>query len=94
MLFDWLIVGQMMSTNSATAVRGPSHVVKRGKTPVLTRDETRLLLHTIEPDSIRGLRDRALNGVLVYSFARTGAALGLKVEDYYPQGKRLAAPPA
>lgn len=88
MCFDWLIIGQVLSTNPATAVRGPSHVVKRGKTTVLTRDETRQLLDAIENDSIGGLRDRALISVLVYSFARIGAALGLKIEDYYPQGKR------
>ncbi len=88
MLFDWLIVGQVIAANPAAAVRGPSHVVKRGKTPVLTRDETRQLLDAIETDTIGGLRDRALIGVLVYSFARIGAAIGLKVEDYYPQGKR------
>jgi site-specific recombinase XerD len=88
MLFDWLIVGQVMPSNPASAVRGPAHVVKRGKTPVLSRDEARELLDAIETDSIGGLRDRALIGVMVYSFARIGAAIGLKLEDYYPQGKR------
>jgi site-specific recombinase XerD len=34
-LFDWLVVGQVMPANPASSVRGPSHVVKRGKTPVL-----------------------------------------------------------
>jgi len=38
MLFDWLIVGQILAINPAHAVRGPKHVVKRGKTPVLTRN--------------------------------------------------------
>jgi site-specific recombinase XerD len=33
MLFDWLIVGQILAINPAHAVRGPKHVVKRGKTP-------------------------------------------------------------
>lgn len=88
MLFDWLIVGQVMPSNPASAVRGPAHVVKRGKTPVLSRGEARELLDAIETDTIGGLRDRALIGVMVYSFARIGAATGLKVEDYYPQGKR------
>jgi len=37
---------------------------------------------------IPAIRDRALIGVLVLSFARIGAALAMKVEDYYPQGKR------
>lgn len=32
MLFDWLVVGQVVSTNPAAHVRGPSHVVSTGKT--------------------------------------------------------------
>ena len=88
MLSDWLVVGQVVPTNPAHSVRGPKHVVKRGKTPVLTREETRELLDSIDTDTIRGLRDRALIGVLVYSFARIGAALALKVDDYFPEGKR------
>src|ERR1700720_1735793 len=35
MLFDWLITGQVVPVNPASAVRGPKHVVKVGKTPVL-----------------------------------------------------------
>jgi site-specific recombinase XerC len=70
MLFDWLVVGQIMPTNPAHSVRGPKRGVKRGKTPVLTREETRKLLDSIDTDTIPGLRDRALIGVLVYSFAR------------------------
>lgn len=88
MLFDWLVVGQVMPANPAHSVRGPKHVIKRGKTPVLTREETRELLDSIETNSVIGLRDRALIGTLVYSFARIGAALTMKVEDYFPEGKR------
>jgi integrase/recombinase XerC len=35
-----------------------------------------------------GLRDRALIGLMVYSFARIGAALGMTVEDVYTQNRR------
>src|SRR4051794_12014259 len=35
MMFDWLATGGVLPFNPATAVRGPKHVVKRGKTPVL-----------------------------------------------------------
>jgi integrase len=35
-----------------------------------------------------GLRDRAILGVMVYSFARVGAVVGMKVDDYYQNGKR------
>jgi hypothetical protein len=52
-MLDWLIVGQVMPSNPAGAVRGRSHVVKRGKTPVLTREETRQLLDAIETGSAR-----------------------------------------
>ena len=32
-LFDWMVIGQIMPTNPAAAVRGPRHIVRRGKTP-------------------------------------------------------------
>jgi site-specific recombinase XerD len=88
MLFDWLVTGQVIPVNPAHSVRGPKYVVKRGKTPVLTAEETRQLLDAIQTQTISGLRDRALIGVLVFSFARIGAALAMNVEDYYPEGKR------
>jgi integrase/recombinase XerD len=88
MLFDWLVVGQIVPTNPAHSVRGPKHVVKSGKTPVLTAEETRELLDSIDTNTLAGVRDRALIGVLVFSFARIGAALAMKIEDYFPEGKR------
>jgi site-specific recombinase XerD len=88
MLFDWLILGQVVEINPAQAVRGPKHVLKKGKTPVLDEDEARALLASIDSSDIIGLRDRALIAVCLYSFARIEAALGMDVGDYFPQGKR------
>ena len=89
MLFDWLIVGQIFAgPNPAAAVRGPKHVVKKGKTSVLDGDEAKKLLDSIDVSTLVGLRDRALIALLVYTFARVSAALHMNVEDYYPQGKR------
>jgi site-specific recombinase XerC len=88
MLFDWLVVGQVLAVNPAHAVRGPKHVVRRGKTPVLTEDQARHLLDSIDITTLVGLRDRALIGVMIYSFARIGAVVAMRVEDYYPGGKR------
>jgi len=88
MLFDWLIVGQIVGQNPAAAVRGPKHVVKKGKTPVLDGDEARKLLESIDTSTAVGLRDRALIALLIYTFARISAAIHMNVEDYYPQGKR------
>jgi len=88
MLFDWLVTGHVLDVNPAHAVRGPKHVVRKGKTPVLTGDEARALLDSIDTSSVVGLRDRALIGLMTYSFARIGAVLKMKVGDYFIQGRR------
>ncbi len=88
-LFDWLVIGQVVPVNPAASVRGPRHIVKSGKTPVLEPAEARALLDSIDIMTPAGLRDRALIGLMVYSFARIGAALGMKVEDVFTQKRRL-----
>jgi site-specific recombinase XerD len=88
MLFDWLVTGHVVPINPAWSVRGPRHVVKKGKTPVLSAAEARQLLDSIDTSTAIGLRDRALIGLMCYSFARVSAVAGMNVEDYYQQGKR------
>jgi integrase len=88
MLFDWLVTGQVVPANPAWSVRGPKHVVRRGKTPVLSAAEARTLLDSIDVSALAGLRDRAVIGLMVYSFARVSAAVGMDVMDYFQQGKR------
>jgi integrase len=101
MLFDWLVTGHVINVNPAHAVRGPRYTVKKGKTPVLTVEEAQALLEKIPitrkatsdtetadlPDLV-GLRDRALVAIMVYSFARIGAVIQMKVRDYFVQGRR------
>jgi len=88
MLFDYLVTGGILPMNPASSVRGPKYSIKRGKTPVLTAEEARQLLDSIDIDSIIGLRDRALIAVMVYSFSRVSAAVSLRVQDYFQSGKR------
>jgi site-specific recombinase XerD len=88
MLFDWLVTGQVVATNPAHSVRGPKHVVKTGKTTVLDADQARKLLDSIDTTTLVGLRDRALISVMTFAFARIGAVVAMRVEDYYPKGKR------
>jgi site-specific recombinase XerD len=96
---DYLVVGQVLPTNPCHAVLGPKHVVKKGKTPVLTPQQARELLDSIEVATVHpltgavtpnlvGLRDRVLIAMMIFSFARVGAALGMNVEDYWINGKR------
>lgn len=94
MLFDWLVTGGLLKVNPAASVRGPKHVVKTGKTPVLDADQARTFLDSIPlknkdgSPNLVGLRDRALIGLMVYSFARVGAAVSMRAEDYFQDGKR------
>lgn len=86
MMFDWLVVGQVVPSNPAMSVRGPKHVVKTGKTPVLDGSAWRKLLASIPDLTLRDMRDRALIATLTYSFARIGAALKMRVADLSPRG--------
>lgn len=88
MLFDWLVIGQVVRFNPAAAVRGPRHSYRKGKTPVLSAENARALLDSIDVSHVVGKRDRALMALMVFSFARVGAVTGMTVEDYYQNGKR------
>lgn len=93
MLFDWLVLGQIVPTNPASVVRGPKYSVKKGKTPILSADEARTLLDSIvihrhALPRIGGLRDRAMIALLTYTFSRVGAAVAMRVEDVYTEARR------
>ena len=88
MLYDFLVVRQITPSNPAHSVRGPKYVVKKGKTPVWSREDAKTLLDSIPKDSVSGLRDLALIAAMFYSFARVSAVLKLNVDDYYHNGPR------
>jgi len=88
MLFDYLVVGQIVPFNPVSSVRGPRHVVKKGKTPVLFADDAALLFDSIETNTLIGLRDKAILSVMTYSFARVGAVSQMLVKDYYVQNRK------
>ena len=91
MLGDWLVVSQVLPVNPAAAVRGPTHVVTTGATPVLSPAEARRLLAAIDTGTLAGLRDRALVSVMLYSFARAGLdeATAALFQSVDPPGRRL-----
>jgi len=72
-----------MGCTTAASVRGPKYVVTKGKTPDLSADEARELIFSIETATVKGLRHRALPAVLVNTFARVGAVMKIRVEDYF-----------
>jgi len=89
MLFSWLTEKGVLAMNPAREVKTEKFSRTEGKTPAFVErrgsdafGRDRDIHHT-------GLRDRALLGVLAYTFARIGAVVNLKVEGYYPSGKRF-----
>ena len=55
--FDWLVSGGTLEVNPATSVQRPKHVVRVGKTSVLSDNQARTLLESISIDKVAGLRD-------------------------------------
>jgi len=89
-LFDHLVTGQVLDANPAEPVRSPSLQTDGGKTPALTAEEARELLDSIveEKKELPQLRDRAIIGVMTYTFARVSAVCRLDVGDYFRAGRR------
>lgn len=87
-LFDFFVVGQVIPMNPAASVRGPKLSRQTGTTPALLPEEARALLNQPDIETLAGLRDRAIVALMLYSFARVSAVLGLRLADYYPEGKR------
>ena len=77
-----MVSGGTLDTNPATSVQRPRHVVRVGRTPVLSDDQARTLLESISIDKVAGLRDRALIATMLYTFGRDGAVIAMDVEDY------------
>jgi integrase/recombinase XerD len=90
-LFEWMVVGQVLEHNPATCVRGPRYLVHKPEIMPLSAADVRRLLDSIEIDdgfNLVGLRDRALIALMIFAFARVSAALAMKVEDYYLNRER------
>ena len=87
-LFDYLVTGQIVPTNPTTSVKSPKHVVAAGKTPILTNEEIRTLFDQFDDGNLIDVRDRALLSVMLYSFARVGAVVKLRVRDFYRQSTK------
>ena len=88
-----LIRGELESANFTVNVKNEDAVLgtEAGvmlQVPEDQAEEARALLDSIAPSSAVALRDRALIALMVYTFARVGAALKKHVEDVYAQGRR------
>jgi site-specific recombinase XerD len=88
-LFDYLVSRGALDANVALSVKAPKQSVTKGKTPILTADEAGEMLRSIETSTITGLRDRALIGLMAFTFARVSAACAIDVGDVFHQHRRV-----
>jgi len=88
-LLGWMVLAEVVTINSAAFVPSPRHVKSTAKTRALEPEEVRQLLDSIDDSTPAGLRDRALIALMIYTFARIGVALAMKVEDVYTLDGRL-----
>ena len=89
MFGDFLVIRQVLATNPASGVQGPKHVVRTGKAPVLDGKSAAHLLGSIDVAKPAGLRDRAIIGTMLYTFARVSAVCGLNIKDVVTPNRRM-----
>ena len=87
MLFDYLVLGQVISYNPAASVRAPRFTVKRGTTPLLPADQPRALLDSIATDTVPPPRDRARLGTLRCTVPRPRSAAPLLAHSMSPNAR-------
>lgn len=88
MLFAWFVEKGVTDRNPVREVKTAKFSRAEGKTPAFTTEEMHRLFESFDTESLIGLRDRALIGVMAYTFARVEAATQLRVKDYLQQGRR------
>ena len=94
MFLDACVVDGLLSVNPARSVRAPRQTAYSGKTPVVMPAQVRQILDNIPdgsdpalPCTEADLRDRALIGLMTFSFFRVSAAIGLTLRDYELRGE-------
>lgn len=86
--FDRLVLRHAVILNPAASVRGPKHQVAGGKTPAISPEQARQVLHSLDLSNVVGLRDRAIIAVLIYTAARGGAVAKLRLRDFSSDGRQ------
>lgn len=87
-LLDEFVLAGLIAFNPAKAVRGPRISQRRGTTRVLSPEQIRELLAGIDMSTLIGVRDTALILLMAYTFARVGAAVNMKVDDFFKEGRQ------
>jgi site-specific recombinase XerD len=80
--FNLLVERHVMVINPAAVAQTERLHMSEGATPIITDKQVRQLLAVLKTDTVVGLRDQAIFGILLYTAARAGAVGRLDVDDY------------
>jgi integrase/recombinase XerD len=83
LLFDSLLMRGVVEYNPAARAKPPKLVRESSRTPVFEQAEIAAFLASIKPNTLKGIRDKAIFSVLLYSWCRVSALTSLRVADYY-----------
>lgn len=89
MLFSHMVSTGAMPYNPAREVKTQPIRRAEGKTPALDVAQMHQLFESFDPEKLIDLRDRALIGVMAYTFSRVSAACQLTGADYIDLGRRV-----
>lgn len=81
-LYDWLMIRDILDANPVSAVIGCLVETLPTTEPILKPQEVTKLMASIDCRKIIGLRDRALLGLTLYNFVRTGEVIKMNVGDF------------
>jgi integrase/recombinase XerD len=80
-LFDYLCECNAVPFNPADGVKRPNQGTNEGKSPALGDVEAKALLEAPAPDTLKGLRDRAILSILLFHGLRRAELCSLAVGD-------------
>jgi site-specific recombinase XerD len=80
-LFDYLCERNAVPFNPADGVKRPNQGTNEGKSPALGDAEAKALLEAPAPDTLKGLRDRAILSILLFHGLRRAELCSLAVGD-------------
>jgi integrase/recombinase XerD len=83
LLFDHLMMRGVVEYNPAARAKPPRLVRETSHTPVFEEAEIVSFLDSINANSVKDIRDKAIFCVLLYSWCRVSALVNLTVADYY-----------
>jgi site-specific recombinase XerD len=82
-LFGYLCEKNAVPINPVEGVGRPKEGANEGKTPALGDAQARALLEAPSPESLKGIRDRAILSMLLFHGLRRAELCGLSVEDVH-----------